>query len=203
MKIGIDFDNTIVNYDRVFYSSALELNLIPKNLKKSKLVVRDYLREMDMNDVWTDLQGLVYGEKMKEAEIFDGFIEFLNFARNKSFSIVIISHKTRYPYSGKKYDLHVAAEEWILDRLSETKINFKYLQNFFFLSSKEEKVDKIAQEKCDYFIDDLPEIFEIENFPKETKKILFDPLSSFKNKTNLTRVKDWHEFTSLIQKNAV
>ncbi len=203
MKIGIDFDNTIVNYDRVFYSSALELNLIPKNLKKSKLVVRDYLREMDMNDVWTDLQGFVYGEKMKEAEIFDGFIEFLNFARNKSFSIVIISHKTRYPYSGKKYDLHVAAEEWILDRLSETKINFKYLQNFFFLSSKEEKVDKIAQEKCDYFIDDLPEIFEIENFPKETKKILFDPLSSFKNKTNLTRVKDWHEFTSLIQKNAV
>ena len=77
------------------------------------------------------------------------------------------------------------------------------MHNFFFLSSKEEKVDKIAQEKCDYFIDDLPEIFEIENFPKETKKILFDPLSSFKNKTNLTRVKDWHEFTSLIQKNAV
>ncbi len=202
MKIGVDFDNTIVNYDRVFHKSAVELNLIPVDLEKSKLAVRDYLRDLDQNDLWTDLQGFVYGEKMYEADIFDGFIDFLNFASSKSISVVIISHKTKYPYAGKKYDLHKAAERWILERLSSSNEDFKNSKNFFFLPTKEEKVNKIIEEECDYFIDDLPEIFKIENFPKSTRKILFDPKSNYQAKDNYAAVKNWQDLTSLLKENA-
>ena len=37
MKIlGLDFDNTLVTYDKLFYNAALERSLIPENLDKNK-----------------------------------------------------------------------------------------------------------------------------------------------------------------------
>ena len=41
--------------------------------------------------------------------------------------------------------------------------------------SKEEKIARVANIGCDYFIDDLPEILLMPGFPKKTKRILFDP----------------------------
>ena len=38
-KLGIDFDNTIVIYDELFYKVALERNLIPINFSKNKLKI--------------------------------------------------------------------------------------------------------------------------------------------------------------------
>ena len=38
MKVGLDFDNTIVNYDNVFFKVALENNLIPRDIKKQKIL---------------------------------------------------------------------------------------------------------------------------------------------------------------------
>ena len=104
MKIGIDFDNTIVSYDKVFYEVALEKSLIPPHVRKSKIAVRDYLRNKQQNDIWTELQGYVYGKRMLQAEIFKGFIDFLDFSKKNNLEIVIISHKTKYPYEGKKSD---------------------------------------------------------------------------------------------------
>ena len=42
MKIGVDFDNTIVSYDKVFHKVALEQSLIKSNLTiiKEKLKTR-------------------------------------------------------------------------------------------------------------------------------------------------------------------
>ena len=46
MKIlGIDFDNTIVRYDNLFYKIALEKGLIDTSIGKSK-EIRDYLRSL-------------------------------------------------------------------------------------------------------------------------------------------------------------
>ena len=44
---------------------------------------------------------------------------------------------------------------------------------------KELKVDRIISEKCDVFIDDLPEIFEIPSFPDFVNKYLFDPNETY------------------------
>ena len=41
--IGLDFDNTIIDYDQLFYLEAFNLNLIPNNITKSKVAVRKYL----------------------------------------------------------------------------------------------------------------------------------------------------------------
>ena len=40
-KIGIDFDNTLVIYDQLFYKVAIERNLIPLEKVRSKLEIRN------------------------------------------------------------------------------------------------------------------------------------------------------------------
>ena len=91
MKVGIDFDNTIVSYDNLFYKVALELGVIPKEIHRTKISVRDFLRKNNKNDVWTSIQGTVYGEKMIEAEVYDGFIEFIKFLKSEKIDFCIIS----------------------------------------------------------------------------------------------------------------
>ena len=174
MKVGLDFDNTIVNYDNVFYKVAYEKNLIPKNIIRTKNSVRDFLRQNDKNDIWTEIQGYVYGKRMSEVEMFNGFINFYDFLIKKNIEVVIISHKTRFPYSGEKFDLRNSALSWIEKNLSTNQGKFPR-RNIFFEDTKEKKALRIKRENCDFFIDDLPEIFELSEFPQKPIKILFNP----------------------------
>ena len=43
--LGIDFDNTLVNYDNLFHKVAVEKGLIKYSLPANKIAIRDYLRE--------------------------------------------------------------------------------------------------------------------------------------------------------------
>ena len=40
----LDFDNTIVCYDHLFYQKAIELGLVSKDIKKNKSAIRDHIR---------------------------------------------------------------------------------------------------------------------------------------------------------------
>ena len=175
MRIGIDFDNTVVSYDALFHKVAVEQALVPADLPKSKLAVRDYLRKIDNEPAWTELQGYVYGTKMGDAAAYPLVIEFVKFARDKGISIAIVSHKTKHPFIGPKYDLHEAARGWISNTLMDGATNLIEPDNVFFEFTKEEKIARIADIGCDYFIDDLPEILRMPGFPKNLKRILFDP----------------------------
>ena len=179
MKVGIDFDNTIVSYDSLFYKVALELGVIPEEIDRTKISVRDFLRKNNKNDIWTSIQGTVYGEKMIEAEVYEGFIEFIKFLKSEKFDFCIISHKTKYPFIGKKTNLHNAALNWIQKFLNIDNQTLIKDELIFFEDTKELKVDRIISEKCDVFIDDLPEIFEIPSFPDFVNKYLFDPYETY------------------------
>jgi len=45
-------------------------------LAVSKLAVRDHLRGIDQEDVWTEMQGYVYGARMDEAAMYPGAISW-------------------------------------------------------------------------------------------------------------------------------
>ena len=175
MLIGLDFDNTIVSYDALFHKVAIEQALVPADLPKSKLMVRDYLRKVDNETAWIEMQGYVYGARMRDATAYQGVIEFIKHARDKGFSMAIVSHKTKHPFLGPKYDLHDAARGWIANVLRDGVVNLIEPDHVFFELTKEEKIARVADIGCDYFIDDLPEILQMPGFPKKTKRILFDP----------------------------
>ena len=177
--IGIDFDNTIVQYDELFHRLACERQLIPADVPANKELVRDYLRADNREDDWTELQGYVYGARMDESAAFPGVLEFFAEAVQRGFDVVIISHKTRHPYLGEKHDLHQAARHWleINGFFDHSRIGM-VSDKVFFEETRTGKLERIAQQKCTHFIDDLPELLRERAFPETVERILFRPQGS-------------------------
>lgn len=187
--IGIDFDNTIVRYDEVFHQVARETGLIPDNIPVKKEAVRDYLRSVGKEDDWTALQGLVYGARMHLARAFDGVMEFISRAIRSGHTIYIISHKTRYPFLGEKYDLHESARNWLKEQGFFQAVGMHEDQAFFELT-KEAKIQRIISQGCEIFIDDLPEILDHPLFPQKVRKFLFSE-SAAETYPNFEILKSW------------
>lgn len=199
MLIGLDFDNTIVSYDALFHKVAVEQEHVPADLPKSKLAVRDYLRKIDNEAVWTEMQGYVYGARMEDAAAYPGVIEFIKRARDKGISLAIVSHKTKYPFLGPKYDLHKTARGWIANALMDGVTNLIEPDHVFFELTKEKKISRIADIGCNYFIDDLPEILLMPTFPIKSKRILFDPKGIHNTEGLSAKLESWQEIRSFFE----
>lgn len=192
MRIGIDFDNTIVCYDPVFYLAACEKELIPQSIAPTKEAVRNHLREIDREDDWTELQGYIYGARMELAKPFPGVFDFLKYAIDHRIDVFIISHKTRFPYRGPQYDLPQAARNWLETQgvFDPDKIGLAR-DRAFFEPTKALKLERIAALGCTHFIDDLPEFLAEPDFPPETKKFLFEPGAERPTTPDVCRAKSW------------
>ena len=92
-------------------------------VKYRRSLLRASVLAIGKEDVWTEMQGYVYGARMAEAEAYPGVIEFMQWARENSIELCIVSHKTRHPFIGPAYDLHAAARDWI-------KLNLGAFQRF-------------------------------------------------------------------------
>src|SRR5580704_11104272 len=145
MQIGIDFDNTIVSYDALFHKVCVEQNLIPPSVPPHKSQVRDYLRRIGREDAWTEIQGLVYGARMSEAEMYPGVRDAFLTLHTRSVPVFIISHKTLPPFLGPKYDLHAAARTWLEEQgfFDPRQLGLPR-ENVFFELTKEAKMQRIA-----------------------------------------------------------
>lgn len=202
--IGIDFDNTIICYDRVFHKIALESGLIPSGLSVGKNSIRDLLRRQGKEESWTEMQGIAYGEKIIEAESYPGVEVFLGYCKLKNIPTCIVSHKTKYPYKGPACDLHDAGYQWLKIKgfLDEEKFGLSSLQVYFELS-REEKIRRIASLKCTHFIDDLPEILLADDFPGDIRKILFDPSGNFRRISGVSHKGSWTEILEFFKAEVV
>tara|TARA_B100001250_G_C19764080_1_gene773856 strand:- start:25 stop:1509 length:1485 start_codon:yes stop_codon:yes gene_type:complete len=191
MIVGIDLDNTIINYENSFKKIANSENI--KIIQKfSKDYIKKKIKEKS-NAAWTIIQGKIYGEKILEANLFKDFKKFLNFAQKNKIKLVIISHRTKYPIKGKKKNLHLCAKKFIDKNIGKKK--FKIKKNLFFEINLNNKINRIKNNDCDYFIDDLPKVLNNKNFPKSTEGLLFNS----KNK-NLRSFNSWKNIINFFEK---
>ena len=187
MRIGIDFDNTIVRYDRLFHRVALDAELISAEVPVGKVPVRDHLRAAGKERSWIELQGLVYGARMGEAEAWPGVLDFMRWAGGEGHTLFIISHRTLHPALGPPYDLHRAARDWA----ERTLGSLIPAERIFFETTKAAKLARIRACACDIFIDDLPEILLASEFPDDTLRVLFDPDGHHGAVAGLNSPGDW------------
>jgi hypothetical protein len=191
MMIGIDFDNTIVSYDELFFVLARERDLIPPDFPISKTHIRDYLRARGRESVWTELQGRAYGDEIARANVFPGAVDFFRACRRRGISVCIISHKTRTPYLGSDADLHAAARGWLAQQGLSA-------EDAFFELTKEAKLGRIRAQGCTHFVDDLPEFLALASFPAGVERILFDPSGVHAAPPDTVQVASWSELRGLL-----
>lgn len=173
--LGIDFDNTIVCYDDVFHRLAVEFGWLPATVPANKNAVRNELRRLGREAQWTELQGIVYGPRIQEADPFPGVLEFLARAHQRGVECAIVSHKTRHPFLGEKHDLHAAARGWLAAKGFLTPATGLTPDRVFLELTKSDKLTRIGTLGCRWFIDDLPEFLSDPEFPAGVERILFDP----------------------------
>jgi hypothetical protein len=176
MRVGLDFDNTIIRFDDVFRQVAKRRGLLSADFSGSKQQVRDTIRRLPEGELkWQALQGYVYGGGIRGATPFAGVGDFLRRARSQGDTVLVVSHKTEYGhFDPDRVNLRQAAMQWMQEQGFFTAQGFSLSPgNIHFASSRAEKLSRIGELACDVFIDDLEEVLADPQFPGSVRRILF------------------------------
>jgi hypothetical protein len=164
MRIGIDLDNTIVDYDAAFSAAA--------GIAGGKAAVRAALRAQPGGEArWTALQAEVYGPSIEAAVPYAGVDVFLRACAVRSIPVWIVSHKTEVAAARPDVNLRAAARGWLERRgflAAESPV-----RGVYFESTRDEKLARIAALACTHFIDDLEEVLREPAFPPGVRRVLF------------------------------
>jgi hypothetical protein len=175
LRIGIDFDNTIITYDEVFSAVAKCRGLVDAEFSGRKQALRNKIRLLPAGELlWQSLQGHVYGKGISEARMIAGVDAFLRRCRAEGCAVAIVSHKTEFgQHDPDHVDLRKAALDWMAaNGLFGGDLAIP-AENVYFEGSREEKLARIEALRLTHFIDDLEEVLTHPAFPPNVKRILF------------------------------
>jgi hypothetical protein len=178
MRIGIDFDNTMISYDAVFHATAVRRGLVDAAVERRKQTIRDAIRRAPDGELsWRHLQGQVYGSGIADATMVEGVDAFLRRCRRMQCEVAIVSHKTEFGHHDRqRVNLRDAALGWMTAHKFFADDGFAIpARNVFFEATRAEKLARIAALACDWFIDDLEEVLADPAFPPGVQRILFAP----------------------------
>jgi hypothetical protein len=175
LHVGLDFDNTIVTYDQVFHRHAVGRALIHPGVGANKKQIRDTIRLLPEGErKWTELQGLVYGRHMPEAELAPGVDAFLLACRERGVRVSVISHKTEFPALGEPVNLRDAARAWLEAQGFVSRFGVAPA-DIFFVGTIGEKLGLVGSQGCSHFVDDLVEVLTHPAFPAGVARLLYAP----------------------------
>ena len=174
-RIGIDLDNTIIDYEELIRSEVRALGLMANVPEGGKRALRDALRELpDGEEHWVRLQARIYGPRVREAVAFPGVLSFVRRARSAGIDVAIVSHKTEIPAAGEQHDLRAGARAW-LEASGIVAPDAVGAGEVYFESTREAKLRRIASLGLAAFVDDLHEVFTEPAFPAGVQRWLFAP----------------------------
>lgn len=175
--IGLDLDGTIVVYDDVFHRHAVDLFSMPNDVGTTKTAVRGWLRTSPGGERrWRELQALVYGPKLREAAFAPGLTDFLAACRRDDIRVRIISHKTEFAVAAPTLSLHAAARDWLEHKgfFDPHGLGLRP-EDVFFEPTRQAKIERVVEQGCSLFVDDLEEVFADPSFPVDVEPWLYAP----------------------------
>lgn len=184
LRVGLDLDNTLINYDRLFYEIGAARGLIPVDFNGTKRDIRDHVRltpggkgEIE----WQRLQAEVYGPAIAGATAAEGALDFLHRAHICGVELTIVSHKTALANLGtEKVNLRDAARSWLVNSgmLGPDAVPER---NLYFEDTRADKIARIVRLGCTHFIDDLEEVFGDPAFPQNVERLLLTGTPSIRD----------------------
>ena len=200
MRIGVDFDNTLANYDALFAKLATESGLVPDLPvwpPVEKKALRDRLRAAEGGEEeWQRLQALAYGPRMKDATLMPQAEEFLRQCRARKIEVIIVSHKTQFAACKEvEDDLREAAMAWMSGHGFFGELGLSP-DRVIFEDDRAAKVKRIGELGMTYFVDDLEEVFGHPKFPNSVTALLFDPKGVAKS-GSYKILRSWNEIAEV------
>ena len=193
--MGLDLDNTLVNYGPAY--GFLVSEVLQDERYENQVFGKESAKRLILgtrgNLEWTQAQGKLYSQYLTHAEFFPGALDFIREARISGCDVVIVSHKTRFPYEGEKVDLQASARSWLHSRLPSDILSLSVGENLFFEETKKAKTDRILELGCDVFVDDLEEV--LRELPVHIMRILFRGST---NEETILSATSWSEVRDLI-----
>lgn len=182
-RIGLDLDNTIIDYSNAAKKYAESIGL--ENIE-DLASLRNALRGIS-DWKWQEAQAWIYSSGMDFAAPSHGWSHFLNSVSKFDWELFIVSHKTRFSaiVFGSP-DLHISATRWLESRLKVREIS--QLKGIYFESSRQAKIERISHLNLNMFVDDLPEVLNDSNFPENVKAILYDPNNNYESSEIYSRI---------------
>jgi len=166
-SIGLDFDNTLVDYTDVFRAEAFAFGLDAASLDKTQ--IRDRLRargpagEID----WQKVQARVYGPGLENAPMMEGADGFLRLCADAGVELAVVSHKGRFAAQDPGgTDLREAASRWLARHCPGIPAN-----RIFFEDERAAKLGRIASLGLSHFVDDLLEVLDDRAFPPAVERL--------------------------------
>ncbi len=170
-RIGLDLDNTAIDYSQAYRAIAEKMGLPEGFVDRAS--IRPLLRRSEDDDMeWQRFQSLLYTDGLAFAQPAAGLRDFLNLCATLNVSVFIVSHKTsQTSVQFGARDLRGPALEWLL----EHGIVPGYVQeeDVYFCSTRAEKVQTITAIGCDAFVDDLIEVLDHPDLPKDIIRFLY------------------------------
>lgn len=121
--------------------------------------------------------------------MYDGFLINLDNLKFIFDNVYIISHKTEFPYIGSRIDLRGKAMNWIMKKLVSDSGRPIFKENqVFFESTLMAKINRISEQQCKTFIDDLPEV--LAHLPSSLERIL---IGSQTRETEFKNCENWFQ----------
>jgi hypothetical protein len=176
MRVGLDLDNTLAGYDRLFALAAAECGYLSAAAASCKQAVRAAVRALpDGERKWRKLQARVYGPRMIEAEVAPGAPAAVRRLQAAGAEIAIVSHKSRFAAEDAGgADLREAALAWLSARGFFSALGLSR-EAVFFENGRPEKLARIGALGCTHFVDDLEEVLGDPAFPDGVEKLLYAP----------------------------
>jgi hypothetical protein len=178
LRIGVDFDNTLISYDRLLRDLAARRGWVPRDFPASKDALRTALVRQDGHDQrWQRLQADAYGTHIRRARPSPGFAAWLRGALRAGHEVFVVSHKSATSHLDPSVRLRDAARTWLRAQglLSDGRRGPPRLrpENVVFTDTRDEKVAAIARLDLDAFVDDLLGVLEHPAFPAATQRLHF------------------------------
>ncbi len=179
MRVGLDLDNTLAGYDRLFALAAAESGYLSAAAAPGKQAVRAAVRALpDGERKWRRLQARVYGPRMVEAEVAPGAAAAVRRLQAAGAEVAIVSHKSRYAAEDAAgADLREAALGWLAAKGFFSTLGLRR-DAVFFEDDRQGKLGRIGELGCTHFVDDLEEVLGDPAFPEGVERLLYAPVGA-------------------------
>ena len=190
-RIGLDLDNTIIDYQDAYLQISKIFKL--KFTDYSKHKIKSDLVSSERGDyAWQEFQSQLYTIGLDFAKASKGIVKFLKYCKKKKIEVSIISHKTEStPAEFGSLKLREPAMRWLQRNKIVPQLIRK--EDIYFCSTQQEKIRMINSLNIDLFVDDLDEILIHEDLNKNIIRIKYSPTQEHNSICNFQQLQNMLE----------